>query len=135
VSGVPTGLKTLDEKTGGLQPSDLIVLAGRPSLGKTTLALNIVEHAALKHAKTCAVFSLEMSDINLAQKFISMVSEIDNGRMRHGRLSQNEFQAISYASNELQRGAIYLEDTSRLSVTDILAQCRRLQAERGLDLV
>ncbi|HAF11072.1 MAG TPA: replicative DNA helicase [Chloroflexi bacterium] len=135
-AGVPTGLKTLDAKTGGLQPSDLILVAGRPGLGKTSLALCFIEHAALRAGKTCAIFSLEMSELQLVQRLISMTAEIDGNRIRRGRLSLPELQAISDASARLQQAQIYVEESSRLTVTDILAKSRRLQAERGkLDLI
>src|SRR5438128_406645 len=135
-AGVPTGLKTLDAKTGGLQPSDLILVAGRPGLGKTSLALCFIEHAALRAGKTCAIFSLEMSELQLVQRLISMTAEIDGNRIRRGRLSLPELQAISDASGRLQQAQIYVEESSRLTVTDILAKSRRLQAERGkLDLI
>ncbi len=134
--GVPTGIKTLDEKTGGLQPSDLILLAGRPGLGKTSLALCFIEHAALRAGKTCAIFSLEMSELQVVQRLISMVAEIDGNRIRRGRLTLPELQAISDASGHLQQAQIFVEESSRLTVTDILAKSRRLQAERGkLDLI
>jgi replicative DNA helicase len=135
-AGVLTGLKTLDAKTGGLQPSDLILVAGRPGLGKTSLALCFIEHAALRGGKTCAIFSLEMSELQLVQRLISMNAEIDGNRIRRGRLSLPELQAISDASGRLQQAQIYVEESSRLTVTDILAKSRRLQAERGkLDLI
>ena len=133
--GVPTGFKTLDEKTGGLQPSDLILLAGRPGLGKTSFVLNVVWNAAVVHRKTCAVFSLEMSEMQLVQRLISMTTEIDGNRLRRGRLTPQEFVSISDASAHLQQAPIYVEESSQLTVTDILAKSRRLQAERGLDLV
>ncbi len=135
-AGVPTGLKTLDAKTGGLQPSDLILVAGRPGTGKTSLALCFIEHAALREGKTCAFFSLEMSELQIVQRLISMTAEIDGNRIRRGRLSLPELQAISDASGRLQQAQIYVEESSRLTVTDILAKSRRLQAERGkLDLI
>ncbi len=135
-AGVATGLKTLDAKTGGLQPSDLILVAGRPGLGKTSLALCFIEHAALRGGKTCAIFSLEMSELQLVQRLISMTAEIDGNRIRRGRLSLPELQAISDASGRLQQAQIYVEESSRLTVTDVLAKSRRLQAERGkLDLI
>ena len=135
-AGVPTGLKTLDAKTGGLQPSDLILIAGRPGMGKTSLALCFIEHAALRAGKTCAIFSLEMSELQVVQRLISMTAEIDGNRIRRGRLSLPELQAISDASGRLQQAQIYVEESSRLTVTDILAKSRRLQAERGkLDVI
>jgi replicative DNA helicase len=133
--GVRTGIESVDKKTGGLQPSDLILIAGRPGLGKTSLALNIVEHAAVVQRKTCAFFSMEMSEMQVVQRLVSMLAEIDGNRMRRGRLSTQEFTAISAASSELQQAPIFVEESSRLNVTDILAKSRRLQAERGLDLV
>jgi len=133
--GVRTGIESVDKKTGGLQQSDLILIAGRPGLGKTSLALNIVEHAAVVERKTCAFFSMEMSEMQVVQRLVSMLAEIDGNRMRRGRLSTQEFTAISAASAELQQAPIFVEESSRLNVTDILAKSRRLQAERGLDLV
>jgi replicative DNA helicase len=134
-TGVPTGLVTLDAKTGGLQPSDLILVAGRPGLGKTSLALNFVEHAAVREGRTCAVFSMEMSELQVVQRLISLRAEIDGNRMRRGRLTMEELQSISRSSAELQQASIFIEETSRLTVTDILAKSRRLQADRGLDLL
>ena len=133
--GVRTGIESVDKKTGGLQPSDLILIAGRPGMGKTSLALNIVEHAAVVQRKTCAFFSMEMSEMQVVQRLVSMRAEIDGNRMRRGRLSTQEFTAISAASSELQQAPIFVEESTRLNVTDILAKSRRLQAERGLDLV
>jgi replicative DNA helicase len=133
--GIPTGFASLDAKTGGLQPSDLILLGGRPGLGKTSFALNIVWNAAAVAKQTCAVFSLEMSEMQVVQRLISMTSEIDGNRMRRGRLSDAEFRSISAASDTLQRAPIYVEESSQLTVTDILAKSRRLQAEHGLGLV
>jgi replicative DNA helicase len=133
--GIRTGLDSIDKKTGGLQGSDLILVAGRPGLGKTSFALNVIEHAAITERKTCAIFSLEMSEMQVVQRLVSMRAEIDGNRMRRGRLSPQEFTAISAASSELQQAPIYVEESSRLTVTDILAKSRRLQAERGLDLV
>ncbi len=133
--GLPTGLATLDSKTGGLQASDLILLAGRPGLGKTSLALNFVEHAAVRLGKTCAVFSLEMSELQIVQRLISMTAEIGGDRMRRGRLSIPELQSINQASSRLMQAPIFIEESSRLTVTDILAKSRRLQAEHRLDLV
>jgi replicative DNA helicase len=133
--GVPTGMGTFDEKTGGLQPSDLILLAGRPGTGKTSLALNIIAHAAIREQKTCAIFSMEMSELQVVQRMISLLAEVDGTRMRRGRLGVPELQSINAASAQLQTSPIYVEESTRLTVTEILAKARRLQSERGLDLL
>jgi replicative DNA helicase len=133
--GVETGLASLDQKTGGLQESDLILLAGRPGLGKTSLALCFVAHAALERGKTCAFFSMEMSEMQVVQRLISMTAEIDGNRIRRGRLTLDELTRINDASARLQQAPIFVEESSRLTVTQILAKARRLQAERQLDLV
>jgi len=133
--GVPSGMATLDAKTGGLQQSDLILIAGRPGLGKTSFALDIVDHVAVQERRTVAVFSLEMSELQIVQRLISMRAGIDGNRMRHGRLSTQEFQAISRASSELQSAPIYVEESNRLTTTDILAKSRRLQADHDLHLI
>lgn len=134
-AGIPTGIATLDAKTGGLQPSDLILVAGRPGLGKTSLALCFLEHAAVNAGRVCAMFSMEMSEMQVVQRLISMTAEIEGNRMRRGRLTMDELSAINRASSRLQQASIYIEESTRLSVTDILAKGRRLQAERGLDLL
>lgn len=134
-TGVPTGFATLDQKTGGLQPSDLILVAGRPGLGKTSLALNVIAHAAIHEEKTCAIFSMEMSELQIVQRMISLLAEVDGTRMRRGRLGVPELQAINAASAQLQTAPIYVEESTRLTVTEILAKARRLQSDRGLDLL
>ena len=133
--GIPTGVASLDAKTGGLQQSDLILVAGRPGLGKTSLALCFVAHAAISQGKTCAFFSMEMSEMQVVQRLISLTAEIDGNRIRRGRLSLEELTRINDASARLQQSPIFVEESSRLSVMQILAKARRLQAERGLDLL
>src|SRR5204862_8072042 len=110
--------------------------AGRRGMGTSTIALRFIAHAALRAGKTCAISTLEMSELQVAPRLISMVAEIDGNRIRRGRLSLPELQAISDASARLQQAQIYVEESTRLTVTDILAKSRRLQAERGtLDLI
>src|SRR5256712_519335 len=128
--GIRSGLETLDKKTGGLQPNDLVIVAGRPGLGKTSFALNVVAHAAAELRKTCAVFSMEMSELQVVQRLVSMRAEIDGNRLRRGRLSDQEFTAISAASCELQQAPIFIGGWSRLTVTAHLAQSGRLPAGR-----
>ena len=134
-SGVPTGFKTLDAKTGGLQRSDLVILAGRPGLGKTSLALCIVRYAALYAGTKCVVFSMEMSEQQVVERMWSISTEIDANRIRRGRLTVPELQALGTASAQLRECEIHIEEPARLRVNDVLAKCRRHQAERGLDLV
>src|SRR5439155_458813 len=124
--GIRTGIESVDKKTGGLQASDLILIAGRPGLGKTSLALNVVEHAAVVQRKTCAFFSMEMSEMQVVQRLVSMLAEINGNRMRRGRLPTQEITATSAGSSELQQAPIFVEESSRPTVTAIHAKSRRL---------
>lgn len=139
IRGVPTGFKDLDELIGGLQKSDLIILASRPSLGKTSLALDIARNAALKAKATVGIFSLEMSRDQLIDRFIAAQAHIDIWRLRTGRLSSegedNDFVKIRDAMEELSQTPIFIDDAAMPSVMQIRAMARRLQAEHGLDLV
>jgi len=137
ISGVTSQrIESVDDLLGPLEPKSMTIVAARPGMGKTSLALCFIEHAALRAGKTCAIFSLEMSELQVVQRLISMNAEIDGNRIRRGRLSLPELQAISDASGRLQQAQIFVEESTRLTVTDILAKSRRLQAERGrLDLI
>ncbi len=134
--GVPTGFAMLDRLLGGLQKSDLVILAARPSMGKTSLALNIAQNAALRHNQRVAIFSLEMSNEQLVQRLLSMQTAIDSHRLRLGTIEdEQEWNILITAANELANTSIFIDDTPAASVTEIRTKSRRLYAEHGLDLI
>ncbi len=135
VVGVPTGYYDLDEITGGLQPSDLIILAARPSVGKTSLALSIAYNVAFEAQKTVGIFSLEMSRDQLVQRLLAMHTGIDTQRLRTGNIRDHDLQAVIDAMGMLSGMSIYIEDTPGLSIMDVRSKARRLQAEAGIDLL
>jgi replicative DNA helicase len=135
ITGVPTGFADLDEKTAGFQKSDLIIVAARPSVGKTSFALNIAEHAAVKERKSVGVFSLEMSKEQLVVRLLSSVANIDSHRLRTGFLEELDFARIAPAMNSLSEAPMYIDDTPNISAMELRTKARRLQAEAGLDLI
>ena len=135
ISGVRTGFIDLDGLTTGLQKSDLVILAARPSVGKTSFALNIAEHAAVKEKKSVGVFSLEMSKEQLVLRLLSSVANIDSQRLRSGFLEELDFARIAPAMNALSEAPLYIDDTPSISTMELRTKARRLHAEAGLDLV
>jgi replicative DNA helicase len=135
VTGIRAGFKDLDLLTTGFQKSDLIVLAARPSIGKTSFALNIAEHVAVEERKTVGVFSLEMSKEQLVMRLLSSVSGIDSHRLRTGFLEEMDFARMARHFNVLAEAPIYIDDTPNISTMELRTKARRLQAEAGLDLV
>ena len=135
VTGLSTGFRELDFITAGLQPSDLIIIAARPSMGKTSLCLNIGEHVALHERKTVAIFSLEMSKGQLVQRMICSQAEVNAHRLRLGMLPETAWHKISRAVQDLWEAKIFIDDTPDISALEMRAKCRRLRAEHGLDLV
>jgi len=133
--GVPTGFRKLDELTGGLQRSDLIILAARPGMGKTSFALNMAAHAALKNKITVGIFSLEMSRDQLVQRLICSESGIDSHRLRTGFIEEGEWGKIAQAIGELSEAPIFIDDTPGISVMELRTKARRLQAEHDLGFV
>ncbi len=134
--GIPTGFKKLDRMTHGLQPGALIVLAARPGMGKTSLAMNLVEHAALHANKVCAVFSLEMPRNEIIQRLICSYANVSMQKALSGELSQKEWKKLMLAGDKLKKSKIYVDDSSRVTPGEILSKCRRLAATEGkLDLV
>ena len=134
--GVNTGFTKLDKITNGLQKSDFIVLAARPGVGKTTIGMNIIEHAALVDNKVCAVFSLEMPRIQLAQRLLCSYSRVSMSKALAGELTQNDWKKLWKASAELKKAKIYIDDSSKITPAEILSKCRRLKARKeGLDIV
>ena len=134
ITGVETGFEELDSMLSGLQPSELIVLAARPSLGKTALALNIAAHAAQK-GRVVGVFSLEMSKESLLMRLLCSEARIDSHKLRTGFASQQDWEKMAKALGRLAEAPLFIEDTPALSVLQIRAKARRLKAERGLDLL
>ena len=135
IVGVPTGFTDLDRMTGGLQKSDLIVLAARPGIGKTSLALSLAHNTALKYHNSIAVFSLEMSKDQLAQRLLSMDARIDQQRLRTGIIEEDEWDRIVYAMDTLSELNIWIDDTAGISTMEMRSKARRLQAEHGIDLI
>ena len=135
ISGIRTGFPELDTLTTGFQRSDLIVVAARPSVGKTSFALNIAEHAAVRDHKTVGVFSLEMSKEQLVLRMLSSVATIDSQRLRTGFLEEMDFARIAPAMNSLSEAPMFIDDTPNISSMELRTKARRLQAEAGLDLV
>lgn len=135
LTGLPTGFTLLDEYTSGLQGGDLIIIAGRPSMGKTTLALNIAENAALGAGKSAAVFSMEMSVEQLAFRMVASLGRVDQSHLRNGRFGDDDWPRIHGAIQQMAEAPIYIDDTPSMTPTEVRARARRLQRERGLDLI
>jgi replicative DNA helicase len=134
--GVPTGLSQLDALLGGLQPSDLILLAARPSVGKTSLALNIGQHAAVREAKRVAIFSLEMSREQLALRLLSAETGINPRPLQTGFVDETDWSKIAMVMNSMATAPMWIDDSAALSVMELRTKARRLEAEqRGLDLI
>jgi replicative DNA helicase len=135
IVGVPSGFTDLDRLTGGLQKSDLIILAARPSVGKTSLSLSLAHNAAIKYKQSIAIFSLEMSKEQLVQRFLSMEAGIDQQRLRTGWIEDDEWERIIDSIQKLSEARIWIDDTAGISPVEMRSKARRLQAEHGIDLV
>src|SRR5262249_12071290 len=134
VTGVATGFADLDRITSGLQPSDLIIVAGRPSMGKTAFVLNLAEHAALRADVGVALFSLEMSKEQLAMRMLSSEARVDLARVRTGHLSDREFPKLAMGAGRLADAPIFIDDTPALSVLELRAKARRLKRDPAAKL-
>ena len=135
VTGIPTGFRDLDNQIAGLQPSDLVLIAARPSMGKTAFALNIAEYAALKKDVPTAIFSLEMSATQLAKRLLSMNSHVDSQKIRTGQLSFDEWREISESANLYASSNLFIDDTPGITLTQLRTKCRKLKAQHDLKLV
>jgi len=135
VTGVPTGFVDLDERTSGLQKGDLIIVAARPAMGKTSLCLNVAQHAALRAGETVGVFSLEMSKEQLVLRMLCADARVDAHRLRTGKLSEKDWTRLAKAYADLSQARIFIDDSATLTPLEIRAKCRRLKAEHGLGLV
>lgn len=134
-TGVPTGFTDLDKLLAGLQPSDLIIVAGRPGMGKTGFLLSVAKNAAQKYRKHVAIFSLEMSNEQLVQRLIAQETGIDSQRLRTGQLREEEWPLFTHAVEVLSDTVIFLDDTPAITPLQLRTKCRRLHMEFGLDLV
>lgn len=135
VTGVPTGYHKFDELTAGLQSSDLIIIAGRPSMGKTAFALNIAMRAAILHDVPTAIFSLEMSKEQLMMRMLCAWGKVDLARFRRGFLNDEDWVRLHHAADALSQAQIYIDDSPALGTLDLRARCRRLKSEKKLGLV
>ena len=135
VTGVRTGFAGLDAMTAGLQAGDLIVVAGRPSMGKTAICLNMATYAALRDGRTVLFFSLEMGKEQLVRRMLCSEGRVDASRVRTGKLADDEWPRLIEAAGELSEAPIYVDDTAAMSALEVRAKARRLMSERGLDLV
>jgi len=135
VTGVPTGYYQFDEYTAGLQPSDLIIIAGRPSMGKTAFAMNVAMRGAAMHGVPTAVFSLEMSMEQIMQRMLCCWGKVDLAKLRRGRLDDEDWAKLYDAANHLSASPIFVDDTPAITTMDLRARCRRLKAEHGLGLI
>lgn len=135
IFGVPTGLTDLDKCLGGMQKSDLLIIAGRPGSGKTGFLLSVAKNAAQKHKKNVAMFSLEMSNQQLVQRLIAQETNIDTHRLRTGKLLDEEWEVFTHAIDVLANTHIWLDDTPAITPLNLRTKCRRLHMEYGLDLI
>lgn len=135
LTGVPTGIKELDIKLNGLQKSDLILVAARPGMGKTSLALNIASHAAIHEKIPVAIFSLEMSAVQLVSRIISSEMFIDSEKLRTGELEDEDWDKLAASLSAMGDAPIYIDDSTNITVGEMRAKCRRLKLEKGLGLI
>lgn len=135
LTGIPSGYRDLDRMTSGFQASDLIILAARPSVGKTAFALNVAQNVAARAGQTVAIFSLEMSAPQLVQRMLCAEGNIDANRMRTGSFQENDWEKLTMAIATLSKAPIYIDDSPGITVSQIRSKCRRLQAEQGLGVI
>lgn len=135
VTGIPTGYSELDRMTSGFQKSDLIILAARPSVGKTAFALNIAQNIGVHTEETVAIFSLEMSKEQLVQRMLSAESHVDSQRLRTGQLLDDEWPRLTQGMSQLSKAKIFIDDSAMMTVMEMRAKLRRLQSEHGLGIV
>jgi replicative DNA helicase len=135
VTGVPSGFKELDRMTAGFQPSDLIIIAGRPSMGKTAFCLDVAEYAAIDNKIPVAIFSLEMSKEQLVIRMLCSQAHVEGTRLRTGYLNESDWPKLTIAAGNLSEAPIYIDDTAALSALELRAKARRLKADRGLGMV
>lgn len=135
VTGVASGFGDIDRINGGWQPSDLVILAARPAMGKTAFALSLVRNAAVDHKKSVMIFSLEMADIQLVNRLISAEAMVQGEKIKKSTLTEEEWERLTTETNNLSSAKIFIDDTPQLSIFDLNAKCRRVHSQHGLDMV
>lgn len=135
VTGIPTGFLDLDYKTAGLQPSDLILVAARPSMGKTAFVLNIAQHVAFKANKSVAIFSLEMSKEQLVNRLFALEAQVDAQSLRTGNLKDSDWEKLIESAGTIGRSNLIIDDTPGISISELRSKCRKYKLEHGLDLI
>ena len=135
VTGIPTGFIDLDYKTSGMQPSDFVLIAARPSMGKTAFVLNLVDHVAVKKGYPCMIFSLEMSKEQLVNRMLSMESNVDSQKLRTGSLTDSDWDAVVEGIGVIGRSKLIIDDTPGISITELRSKCRKMKLEYGLNMV
>ena len=135
LTGVPTGFTELDRLTSGWQPSDLVIIAARPSMGKTAFTLSLARNAAMDFGKGVAMFSLEMSSLQLVQRLVAMEAEIPSSKLRNGQLEPHEWQQLHTAIEKMSKAPIYIDDTPGINIFELRAKCRRLKAQHDIQII
>ncbi len=135
VTGIPTGFIDLDYKTSGMQPSDLVLLAARPSMGKTAFVLNLVDYVAVRKGMPCMIFSLEMSKEQLVNRMLSMESNVDSQKLRTGSLTDADWDAVVEGIGIIGNSKLLIDDTPGISITELRSKCRKIKLEYGLSMV
>ena len=135
VTGIPTGFLDLDYKTAGLQPSDLILIAARPSMGKTAFVLNIAQHVAFKAHKSVAIFSLEMSKEQLVNRLFALEAQVDAQSLRTGNLKDSDWEKLIESAGIIGKSKLMIDDTPGISISELRSKCRKMKLEHGLDLI
>lgn len=135
ITGLPTGFTELDNITAGFQPSNLIVIAARPAMGKSALAVSMAQHVAVEQNTPVVIFSLEMSKMELTQRLMCAEARVDSNRLRRGQLQDSDWPKLSHALGRLAEAPIFIDDTASVSIMEMRAKCRRLKAKHGLGLV
>lgn len=135
VTGIPTGFIDLDYKTSGMQPSDLVLIAARPSMGKTAFVLNLVDHVAVRRGQPCMIFSLEMSKEQLVNRMLAMESNVDSQKLRTGNLTDSDWDAVVEGIGIIGNSKLLIDDTPGISITELRSKCRKMKLEYGLSMI
>ena len=135
VTGISTGFIDLDYKTSGMQPSDLVLIAARPSMGKTAFVLNLVDHVSVRKGQPCMIFSLEMSKEQLVNRMLAMESNVDSQKLRTGNLTDSDWDAVVEGIGVIGNSKLLIDDTPGISITELRSKCRKMKLEYGLSMI